>query len=136
MMDYALTVTRGNATMLYATSHGSYTIRTRLRLDHGIDERRMRAALDKTAHRYPHFCVSIPSRFPNVFTTNIASSNSMILYIMFEHNIAYYYFKGQQARGRSCRVIRKDDSVDRVSVKRSVGKNDSLGSFGGLAYSA
>ena len=56
--------------------------------------------------------------------------------IMFEHNIAYYYFKGQQARGRSCRVIRKDDSVDRVSVKRSVGKNDSLGSFGGLAYSA
>lgn len=38
--------------------------------------------------------------------------------------------------GRLCRVIRKDNHVDRVSVKRSFRKDYSFGSLGGLAYSA
>ena len=33
MTDPSLKVTRGDATMLYATSHGSYTVRFHLRLD-------------------------------------------------------------------------------------------------------
>ena len=45
--------------MLYATSHGSYTIRFHLRLDQRIDEQKLRIALDKTAQRYPYFCVSL-----------------------------------------------------------------------------
>ena len=45
--------------MLYATSQGSYTIRIHLRLDHRIDEQKMRLALDKAAQRYPYFCVSL-----------------------------------------------------------------------------
>ena len=58
-MDPGLKVTRGDATMLYATSHGSYTIRFHLRLDHGIDGKKLRIAVDRTAHRYPYFCVSL-----------------------------------------------------------------------------
>ena len=45
--------------MLYATSHGSYAIRIHLRLDHRVDKQKMRDALDKTAQRYPYFCVSL-----------------------------------------------------------------------------
>ena len=45
--------------MLYATSHGSYTIRFHLRLDQRIDDQKLRIALDKTAQRYPYFCVSL-----------------------------------------------------------------------------
>ena len=45
--------------MLYATSHGSYTIRFHLRLDCSIDGQKMRVALDKTAQRYPYLCVSL-----------------------------------------------------------------------------
>ena len=59
MTDLALKVTRGDATMLYATSHGSYTIRAHLRLDHKIDGQKLRSAVDKTAGRYPYFCVSL-----------------------------------------------------------------------------
>jgi len=39
-------------------------------------------------------------------------------------------------RGLFGRVIRKDNCIDRVSVKRSVRKDDSFGSLRGLAYSA
>ena len=45
--------------MLYATSHGSYTVRFHLRLDQKIDGQKLRSALDKTARRYPYFCVSL-----------------------------------------------------------------------------
>ena len=44
--------------MLYATCHGSYTIRFHLRLDRRIDAQKMRTALDRAAQRYPYFCVS------------------------------------------------------------------------------
>lgn len=59
MVDLGLKVTRGDATMLYATSHGSYTIRFHLRLDHMIDGHKLRTALDRTAQRYPYFCVTL-----------------------------------------------------------------------------
>lgn len=59
MNDLNLKVTRGNAVLLYGTSHISYTIRTALRLDREIDPTLMRKALDKTAKRYPYFCVSL-----------------------------------------------------------------------------
>ena len=59
MTDPGLKITRGDATMLYATSHGSYTIRFHLRLDQRIDGQRLRIALDRTAKRYPYFCVSL-----------------------------------------------------------------------------
>lgn len=57
MKDHSLKVTCGDATMLYATSHGSYTVRAHLRLDHRIDGEKLRSAVDKTAQRYPYFCV-------------------------------------------------------------------------------
>jgi len=59
MVDPGLKITRGDATMLYATSHGSYTIRFHLRLDHMIDGQKLRCALDRTAQRYPYFCVCL-----------------------------------------------------------------------------
>ena len=59
MVELGLKITRGDATMLYATSHGSYTIRFHLRLDQIIDGQKLRIALDKTAQRYPFFCVSL-----------------------------------------------------------------------------
>ena len=59
MIDLGLKVTRGDATMLYATSHGSYTIRFHLRLDERIDRQKLRAAVDKTAQRFPYFCVTL-----------------------------------------------------------------------------
>ena len=59
MADLGLKITRGDATMLYATSHGSYTIRFHLRLDQRIDGQKLRTALDKTAQRYPFFCVNL-----------------------------------------------------------------------------
>ncbi|MBR3245268.1 MAG: hypothetical protein IKF90_21670 [Parasporobacterium sp.] len=59
MVDLGLQITRGDATMLYATSHGSYTVRIHLRLDERIDGQKLRIALDKTAQRYPYFCVSL-----------------------------------------------------------------------------
>ena len=59
MVDLALRVTHGDATMLYATCHGSYTIRFHLRLDHRVDGQKMRTALDRTARRYPYFCVTL-----------------------------------------------------------------------------
>jgi len=59
MTDPGVKITRGDATMLYATSHGSYTIRFHLRLDQRIDGQRLRIALDRTAKRYPYFCVSL-----------------------------------------------------------------------------
>ena len=52
MPDLCLRVTRGDATMLYATFVGSYTLRIHLRMDECIDEGLMRIALDKTAKRY------------------------------------------------------------------------------------
>ena len=58
-MDLGLKVTRGDATMLYATGHGSYTIRFHLRLDRMIDGQKLRIAVDKTAQRYPYFCVTL-----------------------------------------------------------------------------
>ncbi|MBQ6123761.1 MAG: hypothetical protein IJI59_18755, partial [Clostridia bacterium] len=59
MVDLGLKVTRGDATMLYATSHGSYTIRFHLCLDQIIDAQKLRIAVDKTAQRYPYFCVCL-----------------------------------------------------------------------------
>ena len=59
MIDLGLKITRGDAMMLYATSHGSYTIRLHLRLDQRIDGQKLRIALDKTARRYPFFCVTL-----------------------------------------------------------------------------
>ena len=59
MTDLGLKVTRGDATMLYATSHGSYTSRLHLRLDHSLDGQKLRIAVDKAARRYPYFCVSL-----------------------------------------------------------------------------
>ena len=59
MVDLGLKISRGDATMLYATSHGSYTVRFHLRLDQKIDGQKLRSALDKTARRYPYFCVSL-----------------------------------------------------------------------------
>lgn len=59
MVDLGLKVTRGDATMLYATSHGSYTIRFHLCLDQIIDAQKLRMAVDKTAQRYPYFCVCL-----------------------------------------------------------------------------
>ena len=59
MIDLGLKVTRGDATMLYATSHGSYTIRFHLRLDERIDRQKLRTAVDKTAQRFPYFCVTL-----------------------------------------------------------------------------
>ena len=57
-----LNVTRGNALMLYAISHISYTIRIVLKLDREIDPLMMRKALDKTAMRYPYFCVELQKK--------------------------------------------------------------------------
>ena len=51
MVELGLKITRGDATMLYATSHGSYTIRFHLRLDQIIDGQKLRIALGKTPHR-------------------------------------------------------------------------------------
>lgn len=45
--------------MLYATSHGSYTIRFHLRLDHMIDGHKLRITVDKAAQRYPYYCVCL-----------------------------------------------------------------------------
>ena len=59
MTDFGWKVTRGDATMLYATSSGSYTFRIHLRLDHQIDAEKMRMALDQAAKRYPYFCVRL-----------------------------------------------------------------------------
>ena len=59
MIDLVLQVTRGDATMLYATSHGIYTIRIHMHLDQRIDHQKLRIALDKTALRYPYFCVCL-----------------------------------------------------------------------------
>ena len=59
MTDLKLAVTRGDAPMLYLTSTGSYTVRFHLRLDERIREDAMRIALDRTAERYPYFCVSV-----------------------------------------------------------------------------
>ena len=59
MTDLCLKVTRGDATMLYATSHGSYTVRFHLRLDQKIDGQKLRSAMDKTARRYPYLCVCL-----------------------------------------------------------------------------
>ena len=76
-------------------------------------------------------------RFRNVVAlTERPPRASAAFYILCLNVILHTIIPKVSKRGRSCRVIRKDDSVDRVSVKRSVGKNDSLGSFGGLAYSA
>ena len=52
-------ITRGDATMLYATAHGSYAVRLHLRLDRTIDENALRSSVDKTAERYPYLCVSL-----------------------------------------------------------------------------
>ena len=59
MTDLSLRVTRGDATMLYATSVGSYTVRLHLRLDRKIDAAKMRKAVDLTAGRYPYLCVRL-----------------------------------------------------------------------------
>lgn len=59
MIDLGLKVTRGDATMLYATSMGSYTVRIHLCLDHMIDAEKLRYALDLTAKRYPYLCVTL-----------------------------------------------------------------------------
>ena len=55
----SLKVTRGDATMLYATARGSYTVRLHLGLDQNVDPEAMRRALDQTAERYPYFCVTL-----------------------------------------------------------------------------
>ena len=57
--EYSLSVGRGDALMMYATSSGSYTIRLHFRLDGPIVQDAMQRALDKTAKRYPYFCVTL-----------------------------------------------------------------------------
>ncbi len=59
MIDRCLRVTRGDAIMLYALSKVNYTVRIHYRLDQQVDPVLMRTALDKTAKRYPYFCVSL-----------------------------------------------------------------------------
>ena len=59
MNDRNLKVSRGDATMLYATSKTSYTVRFCLRLDQEVDPVVMRNALDRTAKRYPYYSVSL-----------------------------------------------------------------------------
>ncbi|MBR3538464.1 MAG: hypothetical protein IKN79_05265 [Eubacterium sp.] len=59
MTDLSLKITRGDATLLYAVSRSSYTVRLYLRLDHMIDPVVMRKALDLTAKRYPYFSVRL-----------------------------------------------------------------------------
>lgn len=53
--------------MLYATCHGSYTVRFHLRLDRRIDGQKMRTALDGTAQRYPYLCVSLKRNEQELF---------------------------------------------------------------------
>lgn len=57
--EYSLSVGRGDALMMYATSSGSYTVRLHFRLDGPIVQDAMQRALDKTAKRYPYFCVTL-----------------------------------------------------------------------------
>ncbi len=52
-------VTCGEAVMVYGLSKANFTIRFHLKLDQPIDPEKMRIAMDKTAARYPYFCVSL-----------------------------------------------------------------------------
>ena len=71
-------VTRGDATMLYATMVGSYTFRLHLRMDERIDEGQMRIALDKTAKRYPYFCVSLRQNEKDIYYEENAAPIALI----------------------------------------------------------
>ncbi len=53
------TVTRGDTTLMYGLSTGRHTMRVHLKLDQRIDPQKLRVAVDKTADRYPYFCVSL-----------------------------------------------------------------------------
>ncbi len=55
----SLEVTRGDASMLYGLSVGSYTIRFHLIMDRPVEPEKMRRALDRTAERYPYFRVTL-----------------------------------------------------------------------------
>jgi len=57
MTDLSLKVTRGDTTFMYAI--GAFCVRFHLRLDEKVNPERMRVALDKTAKRYPYFCVTL-----------------------------------------------------------------------------
>ncbi len=54
-----LTVTRGDTLMLYGMTTRSYSVRLQLRLDQPVNPDMMRIAVDKTAKRYPYFCVTL-----------------------------------------------------------------------------
>lgn len=75
MADLGLKITRGDATMFYATSHGSYAIRFHLCLDQRIDGQKLRIALDKTAQRYPYFCVSLKRNEREFYYLNALREN-------------------------------------------------------------
>ena len=68
----SLKVTRGDATMLYATARGSYTVRLHLGLDQNVDPEAMRRALDQTAERYPYFCVTLKKMRRNSITKEMS----------------------------------------------------------------
>ncbi len=55
----ALNITRGDALMLYGMTRRSYSIRIHIRLDEPVDFDKLRIAVDKTAERYPYFCVTL-----------------------------------------------------------------------------
>ncbi len=54
-----LNVTRGDTLMLYGMTRRSYSIRLQIRLDQPVNPDMMRIAVDKTAERYPYFCVTL-----------------------------------------------------------------------------
>ncbi len=54
-----LNVTRGDTLMLYGMTTRSYSIRLQIRLDQPVNPEMMRIAADKTAERYPYFCVTL-----------------------------------------------------------------------------
>ena len=58
MTDLKLNVTRGGATMLYATASRDFCVRYHLRLDDVIDPDILRKAVSNTAKRFPYFSVT------------------------------------------------------------------------------
>jgi len=57
MTDLSLNVTRGDAILMHIGHR--FTLRFHLRLDQVVNPEIMRRAIDKTAKRYPYFCVTL-----------------------------------------------------------------------------
>ena len=116
MTDLKLAVTRGDAPMLYLTSIGSYTVRFHLRLDERIRKDAMRIALDRTAERYPYFCVSVKKSDKEIYyaenrapaallhsseppVLNTAQTNGHIWAVSYEDDNLYVDFYHGRADG-------------------------------------